>query len=263
MVELKYMTSIQAIFLGIVEGLTEFLPISSTGHLTLASHFLGIVQSNEFIVFEIAIQLGAILAVFLVFWKKFLDIKMLQKLLIAFLPTGIIGLTVYKYIKTLLSNELIVAYSLLLGGIVLIIVEKIYRNNLKQERIDANIGFSQAFVLGLAQAIAIIPGVSRSGAVVVAGLLMKIERRILVEFTFLLAVPTMASATLYSLYKNKDVLSSDYMGNIALGFIAAFLVALLVIKLFLNYIKKYDFVPFGIYRIIIGTILLLTLIQIA
>ncbi len=254
------MTNIQAIILGILEGLTEFLPISSTGHLTLASHFLGIVQSQQFIVFEIAIQLGAILAVVFFYWRKFFDINLLTKLFVAFLPTGIIGLLIYKYIKVLLSSEIIVAVSLMLGGIILILVEKFYKNT-KSETHYQNISFGQALLLGFAQCMAMIPGVSRSGAIIVAGLLMKINRSILVEFTFLLAVPTMSAATLYAIYKNREIISADYFSAIILGFVSSFLVALVVIKFLINYIKKYDFVPFGVYRIFLGIIVLLTLTQ--
>lgn len=257
------MTTLQALVLGILEGLTEFLPVSSTGHLTLASHFLGIVQSDQFIVFEIAIQLGAIMAVLFFYWKRFFNIELLIKLAIAFIPTGIIGITVYKYIKQLLTNELIVVFTLIFGGIVLILIENWYKTEKVQLHVKSSkeISYKQALILGLAQSIAIIPGVSRSGATIVSGLLMKIERSLLVEFTFLLAVPTMTAATLYSLHKNKELLSTNDLGNIALGFIASFIVACFVIKYFLNYIKKYDFIPFGIYRIVLGLIVLLTIIM--
>lgn len=253
------MTNIEAIFLGVIEGLTEFLPISSTGHLTLVSHFLGIVQNDQFIVFQIAIQLGAILAVVIFYWKKFFDINLLTKLFIAFLPTGIIGVLVYKHIKTLLASELIVAFTLILGGIVLILVEKFYKTT-KSETHYQTISFRQALLLGLAQCVAMIPGVSRSGATIVAGLLMKINRSVLVEFTFLLAVPTMSAATLYAVYKNKDIISTDYFTTIMIGFITSFVVSLFVIKFLINYIKKYDFVPFGIYRILLGIVVLITFI---
>ncbi len=268
------MTNIQAIVLGVLEGLTEFLPISSTGHLTLASHFLNIIQNDQFIVFEIAIQLGAILAVLFFFWKRFFDLNLLKKLIVAFLPTGILGFTIYKYIKTLLSSEVLVATTLIIGGIILIIVEKVYKGaertlilgedkiKIKEEKVqqDREISLKEAFVLGLAQSVAMIPGVSRSGATIVAGLLMNIERKVLVEFTFLLAVPTMSAATLYSLYKHKEILTLDYVNTLALGFVSSFLVAVVVIKFFLNYIKKYDFIPFGIYRVVFGLILLIFLL---
>lgn len=263
------MTTFQAIILGILEGLTEFLPISSTGHLTLASHFLGIIQNEQFIVFEIAIQLGAILAVVFFFWKKFFNIELLTKLFVAFLPTALLGLFVYKYIKVLLTSEFIVAYSLILGGLILILVEIKYSKKITsglfspdlEELSSEKISFKKSFILGLAQSLAMIPGVSRSGATIVAGLLMNIERKVLVEFTFLLAVPTMSAATLFAIYKNRDVLSADNFSNIFIGFVTSFIIALLVIKFLLNYIKKYDFIPFGIYRIIFGTFILLTLLS--
>lgn len=257
-----FMTNLQAIILGILEGLTEFLPISSTGHLTLASHFLGIVQNDQFIVFEIAIQLGAILAVLFFFWKKFFDFNLLLKLIVAFFPTAIIGLTIFKYIKVMLTSEFLIAFTLIIGGVVLIVVEKVYKIKVREEKVkqDREIDLWQAFTLGLAQSVAMIPGVSRSGATIVAGLLMNIERKMLVEFTFLLAVPTMSAATAYSLYKHKEILTTDYLNILVLGFISSFLVAVVVIKFFLEYIKKYDFIPFGIYRIIFGLILLIFLL---
>jgi undecaprenyl-diphosphatase len=259
------MTNIQSIFLGIIEGFTEFLPISSTGHMTLVSHLLQIVQNDQFKVFEISIQLGAILAVVIFFWKKFFNLELLKKLLIAFIPTGILGFTVYKYIKAILDNEIIVAISLIVGGIILILVEKNYtkqtiQNKAKNKNFIENINYKNAFILGLAQSVAMIPGISRSGATIVAGLLLNIQRKVLVEFTFLLAVPTMFAATFYSLYKSRDLLSSEYITTISLGFLFAFITAMLVIKFFLEYIRKYDFIPFGIYRIILGIIVLLTFI---
>lgn len=256
------MTTAQAIILGIIEGLSEFLPISSTGHLTIASHVMGIVQNEQFIAFEIAIQLGAILAVFLLYWRSFLDLDLLKKLFVAFLPTALIGFTIYKFIKTLLVNEFIVVCSLVVGGIVLILTELKYKKELAAGAdFEQKVGYRNAVILGLAQSVAMIPGVSRSGAIIVTGLLLKLERKALVEFTFLLAVPTMSAATLYSLYKNKDILSVDYIGNIAIGFVTSFIVALIVIKLFLNYIKKYDFIPFGVYRIVFGLIIFAMLIN--
>jgi undecaprenyl-diphosphatase len=260
------MTTLQSIFLGILEGLTEFLPISSTGHLTLASHFLNILQDEKFITFEIAIQLGAILAVLVLFWRKFLDFEFLQKLAVAFIPTAVIGLILSKFLKTILTSEILIAINLIIGGIIIILVEKRYTKNfIKKEHTEleltsTNITFKQSFILGIAQALAIFPGVSRSGAVIVTGLFMNIGRKILTEFTFLLAVPTMSAATAYSLYKYRDILTTENLQNIFIGFTFAFIVALGVIKLFINYIKKYDFTLFGYYRIIFGLILLFILI---
>lgn len=263
------MTNIQSIFLGIIEGLTEFLPISSTGHLSLVSHFLGIVQNDNFITFEISIQLGAILAVLFFYWRKFLDIKTLKKLLVAFIPTAIIGLILSKFLKALLTNEILIAVNLIIGGIIIILVERWYERKFasqifapeeKNEKSINEISFKQSFILGIAQALAIFPGVSRSGAVIVSGLLMKINRKTLAEFTFLLAVPTMFAATFYSLLKHREILDFANLNNLFLGFVFAFITALVVIKYFLEYIKKHSFIPFGIYRIFIGILILLILL---
>lgn len=256
------MTINSAIILGIIEGLTEFLPISSTGHLALVSHFLGILQNEQTILFEIAIQLGAILAVVFIYWKKLFNLELLIKLFIAFLPTGIIGLLVYKIIKSLLDNELVIALSLIIGGFILLIVEKIYKLNYEKKKIQhEEIDYKKAFILGLSQCVAMIPGVSRSGAVMTAGLVMNIKREILVEFTFLLAIPTMFAATFYSLYKSKEFLTSDFLSVLGVGFFVSFVVAFFVVKAFLGYIRKFDFVPFAIYRIIFGLFILSTLLN--
>lgn len=255
------MTTIQAIILGIVEGLTEFLPVSSTGHLAITAKFLGLMQSEQMVIFEIAIQLGAILAVLFIYWKRLLNIDLLIKLFIAFLPTGLVGFTIYKYIKGMLDNEFIISLALILGGIILIIVEKFYKLNYTKQKIQhEEIDYYKAFTLGVAQCVAMIPGVSRSGAVITAGLVMNIKRNVLVDFTFLLAIPTMFAATLYSLYKGRDILSTADIHSFAIGFIVSFIVAFIVVKAFLGYIRKFDFVPFGIYRIIFGLFILLTLI---
>lgn len=256
------MTISSAIILGIIEGLTEFLPISSTGHLALASHFLGILQNEQTILFEIAIQLGAILAVVFIYWKKLFNIELLTKLFIAFLPTGIIGLLVYKAIKSLLDNEFVIAFSLIIGGIILLLVEKIYKLNYQKQKIQhEEITYKKAFILGLSQCIAMIPGVSRSGAVTTSGLIMNIKRDILVEFTFLLTIPTIFAATFYSLYKSKEFLNSDFLSVLGVGFLVSFVVAFIVVKAFLGYIRKFDFVPFAIYRIIFGIFILATLVN--
>jgi len=251
------MTIIHAIILAIVEGITEYLPVSSTGHMILASHLLNIADSDQTKIFEIVIQIGAILAMFVIYWKKFLDLELLKKLFVAFLPSGILGFLLFKYIKILLGSELIVVITLILGGIVLIVAEKYYKDN-HAPKIE-NINYQNAIIVGFAQAVAMIPGVSRSGATIVTGLFLNIERKVIAEFTFLLAVPTMAAATLYSLYKSKDLLTPDYFGILIVGTAVAFVVALGVIKVFLNYIKKYDFIPFGIYRIVLGLVILIYL----
>lgn len=254
----QLMTIIHAIILAIIEGVTEYLPISSTGHMILVSHLLGIAQNEQIKIFEIAIQMGAILAMFIIYWKKFLDLELLKKLFIAFLPSGILGFLLFKYITALLGSLWVVVATLIIGGFILIWAEKFYKMN-KSKRIE-EVDYKNALIIGFAQAVAMVPGVSRSGATIVSGLILNIERSIVAEFTFLLAVPTMTAATLYSLYKSRDLLTGDYLSTLAVGFVVAFIVAYAVVKVFLNYIKKHDFVPFGIYRIVLGIFVLLTLI---
>lgn len=254
---LMCMTLLQALYLGIIEGLTEFLPVSSTGHLILASHFLSIPQTDFLIAFEIAIQLGAILSVLYMFWKRIFTVAMIKKLIVGFIPTGLAGFLIYPHIKMLLTSPLIVASTLFLGGIVILFVEYIYARakHAGEVALRHEISLKEAFFLGLYQIIAIIPGVSRSGSVIIGGLLMKLDRKILTEFTFLLAVPTMAAATLYSFYKNMDtVVQASNLTPLLVGMLSSFIVATFVIKLFLDYIRKHTFVIFGIYRIIIGIV---------
>ncbi len=251
------MTSLHALYLGIIEGLTEFLPVSSTGHLILASHLLHIPDSDFMVVFEIAIQLGAIMAVVYMYWKKLFTMSTIKRLVVGFIPTGIAGFVIYPHLKVLLQSPLVVAASLFLGGIVILFVENAYYGWKENGKVILRheVSMKEAFFLGLYQIIALIPGVSRSGAMIVGGLLMKLDRKVLTEFTFLLAVPTMAAATLYSLYKNIHVVAQ--VGNLetlAIGMVTSFIVATFVIKLFLDYIRKHTFVAFGFYRILIGLI---------
>jgi undecaprenyl-diphosphatase len=244
-----------ASLLGLLEGLTEFLPISSTGHLILGSHLLGIVQDDLFIVFEIAIQLGAILAVCVSFWRKLLDVELLKKIALGFIPTGIVGFTVFPYIKNLLTSELTVAVMLLVGGGVILVVEKWYATQATHTR-DV-LTYTDALLLGCAQCLALVPGVSRSGAVMMSGLGLKLTRDVASEFAFLLAIPTMFAATGYTLLKHRDVLSLEYMWSMSIGFVVAFMTANIVIAVFLRYIRTHSFVPFGWYRIILGAALIL------
>lgn len=251
------MTSLQALYLGIVEGLTEFLPVSSTGHLILFSHILSIEQSDFLVAFEIAIQLGAIIAVIYMYWKKLFTIPTIKRLVVGFIPTGIVGFLIYPHIKQLLQSPLIVGATLFLGGLIILFVENYYYKAKEDGKIELrhDVSMKQAFLLGLYQTIAMIPGVSRSGAMITGGLLMKMERTVLTEFTFLLAVPTMAAATLYSVYKNADaVLHSGNLTALLIGMLTSFVVATFVIKLFLDYVRKHTFVAFGFYRIIVGLI---------
>jgi undecaprenyl-diphosphatase len=247
------MTLLQAIILGVVEGFTEFLPISSTGHLILASRLLGLAQTDFQKSFEISIQLGAILSVIVLYWRKFLDIQVLTRVITAFIPTGIIGFALYKVVKTyLLDSETIVLWSLFLGGITLIVFELFH-----QEKDDAvahveAIPYSKCAAIGLFQSIAMIPGVSRSGATIIGGLILNLSRSTIVEFSFLLAVPTMLAATLYDLYKNAATFAPQEFGVLTAGFITSFVFALLAVKWLLAYVRTNTFIPFGIYRILVA-----------
>ena len=255
------MTVFHSIILGIIEGLTEFLPISSTGHMVLFSHFLHIPDSATLSTFLIVVQIGAIAAVAVLYFKKLLEIKMIQKLIVGFIPTGVIGLFVFPHIKQWLANPLLVAITMLLGGILILIIESWYeKKETGKEIIDTHIiSYKQAFMLGLYQAIAVIPGISRSGAMIMGGLTMKLPRKILTEFTFLLAVPTMAAATLYALYKGRHDLALGSLTPLILGTVVAFIVALYVIRFFLTYIRSHSFKIFGWYRIVVGIILIFIL----
>lgn len=244
------MTYLDSIILGVVEGLSEFLPISSTGHLILVSGLLGLTQTEFLKSFEIVIQLGAIAAVLFAYWRSFLDIQILKRLAVAFIPTAVVGYALYHFIKSyLIGNQLIVVVALFLGGIAILIIEYAVKDREKNDGLVTDITYTQSALIGLAQALAIIPGVSRSGATVMGGLLMNIPRTVILTFSFLLAVPTMLAATAYDILKNPDVLSGGNFGLLAVGFVTAFFVALLVIKFALSFVRKYSFVPFALYRI--------------
>jgi undecaprenyl-diphosphatase len=245
----------QAILIGIIEGVTEFLPISSTGHQILATHLLGIPQTEFLKSFEIIIQLGAILAVLMFYWRSFLDIELLKKLFVAFVPTGIIGLTFYKLFKTyLLGNETIVLGALFLGGIVLIAFEYWHDEATATVHDVRSITYLQALFIGLFQAIAIVPGVSRSAATIIGGLWLGLGRVTIVEFSFLLAVPTMAAATGLDLIKNAKLFSADQAGVLSIGFVVSFVVAAASIRWLLAFVRGHNFVYFGIYRIILALV---------
>ena len=265
----------QAVILGIVEGVTEFLPVSSTGHMIVASHFLRIPQTEFLKTFEIAIQLGAIASVFSLYWRVFvLDWEVGLKVLTAFVPTAIIGFVVYKAVKQfLMGNMVVVASAFILGGIFLIVFELLYRGrhtaggrggkgapqgNCPTASLES-ISYPQAFMIGICQALAVVPGVSRSAATIVGGLMMGISRTTIVEFSFLLAVPTMLAATALDLLKSSSAITAAEFGLLAVGFVVAFVVAFAAVKLLLRYIKQNDFIPFGIYRIVAGVIILLFL----
>jgi len=246
------MTILQAIILGAVEGLTEFLPISSTGHLIMASSLLGLAPTEFVKSFEIVIQLGAILAVLVVMGRRFLvDRKVSARVLMAFLPTAVIGFILYKLIKTfLLGSAAITAVALFLGGAVLVAFELWHRKDASPRTDLAAMPPAHAVTIGLAQAIAVIPGVSRSAATILAGLALGWSREAIVEFSFLLAVPTLAAAAGLDLLKSGWRFSSAEYGLMAIGFAVAFLTALASIRWFLRYVKGHGFTAFGIYRML-------------
>lgn len=252
------MTFLHAIILGIIEGITEFLPISSTAHLSLANHALGIEETEFVKSFDIIIQLGAILSVVVLYWKKFWSVDVLAKLAVAFIPTGIIGLTVYKAVKGyLLGNVPVMVAALVAGGVILILFDR--RPVPVGDEIDfSEITYTRALLVGLFQAVAMIPGTSRSAATIIGGSLIGISRRTIVEFSFMLAVPTMLAASLYDLYKSHDAIATD-IPALAIGFVVSFVMAILAIKSFLAVIKKRSFAAFGVYRIVLGLVVLLVL----
>jgi undecaprenyl-diphosphatase len=248
------MNFVQVLILSIIEGITEFLPISSTGHLILASDILRISQTEFQKSFEIIIQLGAILSVVVIYFQTLVqNRKIWMKVLVAFIPTGVLGLVLYKFIKQyLLGNTAVVLISLMIGGILLIILEKIH-NEEKSDLDSINkIGLKNAFLIGLFQSVSMIPGVSRAAATIFGGLFLGLKRKTAVEFSFLLAVPTMLSASVFDLYKSHlNFTSYDYL-LLTIGFFGAFVTAYFTVKYFLRYIQNHNFIPFGVYRIILA-----------
>ena len=252
------MSIFQAIILAIIEGLTEFLPVSSTGHMIIGSSVLGIAE-NQFVKnYTVIIQFGAILSVLVLYWKRFLkSIDFYVKLFVAFIPAAIIGFLASDYIDMLLENVIVVAVTLLLGGIFLLFVDKIFEQNEKNPDSEPNL--KSAFIIGVFQVIAMIPGVSRSAATIIGGLTQKLTRKAAAEFSFFLAVPTMFAATSYKLlkiYQSETGFTSHDIQVLAVGNIVAFIVALLAIKLFIGFLTKHGFKVFGWYRIVVGLVIL-------
>lgn len=251
------MNTLDAIIIAIVEGLTEFLPVSSTGHMVITSALLGIGDDPFTKLFEIVIQLGAILAVVALYWKKFFTfdkdrISFYIKLILATIPALICGFLFHDYIKTLMGSPVVVAASLFVGGIVLLFVDSWFKN--PQLDSETKVDNFRAIRIGFFQCLSLIPGVSRSAATIIGGMQQKLTRSAAAEFSFFLAVPTMFAATCYDLYKNKDLLSGN-AGNtrlLGIGFVLAFVVAVIAIKFFIGVLKKYGFRIWGIYRILVG-----------
>jgi len=252
------MSIIQAIILAIIEGLTEFLPVSSTGHMILASYIMKI-QDDAFVkTFEIAIQLGAIMAIVLLYAKRFLKgFTLYFKLGVAFVPTAIIGFLAYDIIKTYLFNSVVVAISLILGGIVLILIDRKLQGRESETDEIENISYKNAFFIGLIQCFSMIPGVSRAAATIIGGVFNGLNKRQAMEFSFLLAVPTMAAATGYDLLKTQINFTQHELMLLGIGLVVAFITAWLAVKVFLKFVENYGFKHFGYYRIAIGIIFLL------
>jgi len=256
--------TINAIFLGILEGLTEFLPVSSTGHLILFTDILGF-EGPPGRVFEIVIQLGAILAICVLYWRKLWNVGInlptsrasqifVGNILIAFLPAMVLGALLHDYIKQVLFSPTVVCYALIAGGVALLILERTL-NKPVFFRVD-DLPLPTAFKIGLLQCLALVPGVSRSGATIMGGLLLGLDKRTAAEFSFFLAIPTMAGAVAYDLYKNWAMLAIDDWQIIAIGFTAAFVAALAVVQFMLRLITRWGFAPFAYYRIVVGAVML-------
>jgi undecaprenyl-diphosphatase len=253
------MSLIEAIILAIIEGVTEFLPISSTGHMIIASSFMGIASGAFTKTFTVAIQLGAILSVVVLYWKRFFQtLTFYYKLFIAFLPAAVLGLLFGKMVDQFLDRIDVVGFALLIGGVILVFVDKWFEKNESIESTD--ITYKQSFIIGAFQCIAIFfPGISRSAATIIGGLTQKLNRKTAAEFSFFLAVPTMFAATAYKLlqfFLDGHTLNSTDATNLIVGNIVAFIVAWIAIRSFINFLTKNGFKVFGYYRIVIGIVLL-------
>ncbi len=250
------MDILQAIVLAIIEGITEYLPVSSTGHMIIASSFFGIAQEEFTKLFTIVIQLGTILSVVVLYFKRFFqNVDFYFKLLVAFIPAVVLGLLLSDVIDSLLENPITVAISLVIGGLILLKVDDWFGDSEETE-----ISYTTAFKIGMFQCLAMIPGVSRSGASIVGGMSQKLSRTVAAEFSFFLAVPTMLGATLkksYDYYNAGFTLTSEQVNLLIIGNVVGFLVALLAIKTFIGYLSKHGFKMFGYYRVIVGVALLL------
>jgi undecaprenyl-diphosphatase len=254
------MDTIQSIIIGIVEGLTEFLPVSSTGHMIITEKLLNITENDFSKVFTIAIQLGAILAVVALYWKKFFDFKNWQffaKIAVGVVPALILGFLFSNKIDELLESSTTVAVSLLVGGIILLFIDNVFKNPEIDKEQD--VSFFKAVMIGIWQCIAMIPGVSRSAASIIGGMQQKLTRSAAAEFSFFLAVPTMLAATGYKLlkyYQDYGGFTSNEIKQLAVGNVVAFIVAVLAIKFFIGFLKKHGFKIWGYYRIVVGILLL-------
>ncbi len=251
------MSILESIILGIIEGFTEFLPISSTGHMIIASDLMDIQQINMTSAFEVIIQFSAILAVVFNYKDKFTlqKIELWKKIVLAFIPIGAVGFVFASTIKAMFVPS-IVAFAFIIGGIIFLVVEKFYKN--EEHLIDdvEKVSYTQAFYIGLAQVAALIPGASRAGASIIGAMLVGLNRKASAEFSFLLALPVMCATTGYDLVKHYHEFVGANFIVLAVGFITSFIVAYLTMKLFIEFLSRFTFVAFGIYRIIVGVLLL-------
>ena len=246
------MTILEVIILAFVEGLTEFIPVSSTGHLILASHFMKIEPSEFSKAFDVIIQFGAIFAVLFLYHKRLKwDFEFYKKLFIAFLPAAVIGFIFKNKIDELLESTAVVAWALIIGGVILIFVDQFFKNQTKSEP-----NAKDSLTIGFFQCLAMVPGVSRSAATIVGGQVMGLTRAKAAEFSFLLAIPTLGAATSYKLWKVRALIHGDQVLNLSLGVILSFVFALIAIKFFISFVNKYGFRAFGVYRIVIGAVVL-------
>lgn len=247
------MTWLEAIIISIVEGITEFLPISSTGHMILTQGILGM-ETNDFVkAFIVNIQFGAILSVVVLYWKYFFQsVGFYLKLFVAFIPAAILGFLLSDFIDSMLENVYVVAVTLILGGVILLFIDKWFNKTSE----DQTISYPTAFKIGLFQCIAMIPGVSRSAATIIGGMTQKLNRKTAAEFSFFLAVPTMFAASGYKLMSNYKAIDSENLGILIVGNVVAFIVALIAIKSFITFLTKHGFKVFGYYRIIVGVVIL-------
>ncbi len=265
----NFILYLKAAIMGVVEGLTEFLPVSSTGHLILTENLIGFnVESTDF--FEFAIQAGAIFAICILYAKKFYFVathvasdrqarKFIYNIVLAFIPAVVLGLLFHDVIKIILFSPYVVSIALIVGGVIIIFAEKI---EVKAKYFSVEkIPYRKIFLIGLLQCLAMIPGVSRSGATIISARLLGTTRRVAAEFSFFLAIPTIGGAAAYDIYKNFDQINHDTLILLLIGLVTSFITALLVVKSFLRYIKKHDFSIFGWYRIVVGLIMLALLLK--
>jgi undecaprenyl-diphosphatase len=250
------MNVFHAIIIAVVEGITEFLPISSTGHMIITQKLLGLPPDDFVKLFTVSIQFGAILSVLVLYWKRFLQtVNFYFKLFIAFIPAAVLGFLLGDYIDMMLESVLVVAISLVVGGVILLFVDSWF----KKPSDDQNISYVKAFIIGCFQVIAMIPGVSRSAATIIGGLSQKLNRKNAAEFSFFLAVPTMLAATGYELLKTYKTIQPGQISTLLIGNLVAFIVAIIAIKGFISFLTKHGFRVFGYYRIAVGAVILVLL----